>query len=39
MQVCKISTADCGMNHLEYIINSLKTENHWSQQAITMTAN
>ena len=39
MQVCKISTADCDMNHLEHIINSLKIENHQSQYAITVTAN
>jgi hypothetical protein len=39
MQVCEISTADCGTNHLEHIFNSLKSENHQSQHAITMTAN
>ena len=38
-QVCEINTADCNTNHLEHIINSLKTENHQSQHAITKTAN
>jgi hypothetical protein len=38
IQVCEISTADCGTNDLEHIINSLKSEKR-SQHAITMTAN